>query len=290
MEKGQAKTTLPILRPDDFITAITELREVNKHGLKSGLGEIDQMIGGIWRDGIVISGKPGHGKTIFSLNLVFGFMKSGNRVIYLDLENDRRDTVKRIILITLNRVFSKNAPTEGELIRDPEILAHTEFWEKIYKDLQPYFSLINPTSDKRITPKTIDAWLKIASEEIQENGKQAILIIDSINELSAISPLAKGLHESLERWLAEIKLLKVRYQIPIALICHVPKDSPEEIFNPKGSSGIAHFARTQIVIKRPSASTIEANIVRSQFGRTGKVRYDFDQMRLGLKEQVEYQS
>jgi predicted ATP-dependent serine protease len=247
------------------------------------------MIGGIWRDGVVISGKPGHCKTIFSLNLAFGFMQSKNRVIYLDLENDWRDTIKRIILIALNRIFGKDGPTEGELIRHPEILAHVEFWEKIYKHLQPYFSLVNAAADKKIRPKSIDGWLKIAAEEIQESGKQAILIIDSINELSAISPLAKGLYESLERWLAEIKLLRVRYQIPIALICHVPKDSPDVIFNPKGSSGIAHFARTQIVIKRPGVSTIEANIVRSQFGGTGKVRYDFDQMRLGLKERIEYQ-
>jgi len=247
------------------------------------------MIGGIWRDGVVISGKPGHGKTIFSLNLAFGFMQSQNRVIYLDLENDRRDTIKRMILITLNRMFGKDGPTEGDLIKHPEVLVHVEFWERIYRQLQPYFSLVNADAEKKITPGTLDAWLKLAAEEIQKSGKQAMLIIDSINELSLISPLARSLYESLERWLAEIKLLRVRYQIPIALICHVPKDSPEQIFNPKGSSGIAHFARTQIVIKRPSASTVEANILRSQFGRTGKVRYDFDQMRLGLKEQVGYQ-
>jgi len=282
METKQAK--LPTLAPDDFINAITELQGIGKHGLKSGLGSIDEMIGGIWRDGVVISGKPGHGKTIFSLNLAFGFMQSKNRVIYLDLENDRRDTIKRMILIALNRIFGKDGPTEAELIRHPEILAHVEFWEKIYKHLQPYFSLVNAAADKRISPKSIDDGLKIAAEEIQERGKQAILIIDSINELSTISPLARGLYESLERWLAEIKLLRVRYQIPIALICHVPKDSPEQIFNPKGSSGIAHFARTQIVIKRPMASTIEANVVRSQFGRTGKVLYSFDQMRLGISD------
>jgi hypothetical protein len=284
-----AKAKLPTLTPDDFVNAITELREIGRHGLKSGLGSIDEMIGGIWRDGVVISGKPGHGKTVFTLNLIWGFIQSLNRVIYLDLENDRRDTIKRMILITLNRIYGENGPTEGELIKHPEVLAHVEFWEKIYKHLQPYFSLINLTADKKISPKIIDGWLKIAAEEIRENGKQAILIIDSINELAAISPLAKGLYESLERWLAEIKLLRVKYQIPIALICHVPKDSPEQIFNPKGSSGIAHFARTQIVIKRPGASSIEANIVRSQFGRTGKARYDFDQMRLGLKEQIGYQ-
>jgi len=286
VEKAQAK--LPTLSPDDFINAITELQGIGKHGLKSGLGEIDKMIGGIWRDGVVISGKPGHGKTIFALNLVIGFMQSRNRVIYLDLENDRRDTIKRVILIALNRIFGSVAPTEGQLIKQPDVLAHTEFWESIYKNLQPYFSLISVT-DAKILPKTINGWLKSAAEEIQESGKQAILVIDSINELSVISPLARGIYESLERWLAEIKLLRVRYQIPIALICHVPKDSPEQIFNPKGSSGIAHFARTQIVIKRPLAMTIEANIVRSQFGRTGRVRYDFDQMRLGLKEQIGYQ-
>jgi hypothetical protein len=255
---------LPTLKPEDFIKAITELREIGKHGLKSGLGKIDETVGGIWRDGIVISGDPGHGKTIFALNLMFGFMESKNRVIYLDLENDRRDTIKRMILIALNRIFGKDAPTEGQLIKDPNILTNPDFWEKIHCYLEPYFSLVS-IGDKKITPKMCDNWLKTIAGEIQQTGKQAILVIDSLNE-------------------AEIKLLKVKYQIPIALICHVTKGGSKEIFNPKGSSGIAHFARTQIEIKRPEgkASIIEANIVRSQFGQTGVKRYDFDQMRLGL--------
>ena len=289
MERERTKETLPTLSEGDFVKAITELREIGKHGLKSGLGSIDEMIGGIWRDGLVVSGKPGSGKTIFSLNLAFGFMQSKNRVIYLDLENDRRDTIKRMILITLSRIFGSAAPTEGQLIKTPDVLAHVEFWEKIYKNLQPYLSLVNADANRRIRPKTLNSWLKIAAEEIQETGKQAILVIDSINELTNISPLARGIYESLERWLSEIKSLKVQYQVPVLLICHVPKESPVEIFNPKGSSGIAHFARTQIVIKRPEVSTIEARVVRSQFGKTGKVRYRFDQMRLALKEEPVYQ-
>jgi len=247
------------------------------------LGKIDETVGGIWRDGIVISGDPGHGKTIFALNLMFGFMESKNRVIYLDLENDRRDTIKRMILITLNRIFGKAAPTEGQLIKDPNILTNPDFWEKIHCYLEPYFSLVS-IGDGKITPKMFDNWLKTIAGEIQQTGKQAILVIDSLNELSLVYPLARNIYESLERWLAEIKLLKVKYQIPIALICHVTKGGSKEIFNPKGSSGIAHFARTQIEIKRPEgkASIIEANIVRSQFGQTGVKRYDFDQMRLGM--------
>jgi len=278
---------LPTLKPEDFIEAITELREIGKHGLRSGLENIDTKIGGIWRDGVVISGDPGHGKTIFFLNLIFGFLRSENKVIYLDLENDRRDTIKRMVLITLNRIFGKDAPTEGQLIKDPTILTNPDFWEKIHRYLEPHFSLIN-IGDKKITPGILNNWLKRIVGEIQQTGKQAILGIDSLNELALVYPLARNIYESLERWLAEIKLLRVKYQIPIVLICHVPKDAPKEIFNPKGSSGIAHFARTQIVIKRPTPSTIEANILRSQFGRTGKVSYDFDQMRLGLKEQTGY--
>ncbi|MFX0202101.1 MAG: DnaB-like helicase C-terminal domain-containing protein [Candidatus Hodarchaeota archaeon] len=274
---------LPTLKPEDFIKAITELREIGKHGLKSDLKNIDTKIGGIWRDGVVISGDPGHGKTIFFLNLIFGFLRSENKVIYLDLENDRRDTIKRMILITLNRIFGKDAPTEGQLIKDPTILANTIFWEKIHQYPESHFTLIN-IGDKKITPGILDNWLKETVREIQQTGKQAILGIDSLNELALVYPLARNIYESLEKWLAEIKLLRVRYQIPIALICHVPKDAPKEIFTPKGSSGIAHFARTQIVIKRPTASTLEANIVRSQFGETGKVLYNFDQMRLGISE------
>ena len=196
METKKAK--LPTLTHDDFVTAITELREIGKHGLKSGLGSIDEMIGGIWRDGVVISGKPGHGKTIFTLNLVFGFMQSGNRVICLDLENDRRDTIKRMILIALNRIFGDVAPTEGQLIKEPNILANVDFWKEVHKNLQPHFSLISAT-DSKILPKTLNGWLKLASEEIREKGKQGILVIDSINELSAVSPLARGIYESLER-------------------------------------------------------------------------------------------
>jgi hypothetical protein len=288
----KAKTKLPVLAPGEIIQAFQELRDIRKKGLRSGLGNIDDMIGGIWRDGVVISGDPGHGKTVFSLNLSVGFGASGNRIIYLDLENDRRDIISLVTSIMLFRFMGERAPSLADMVNDPHLISQPDYWEKIELHLRPFFSLIDVTNLK-VRLEMLREWMKIAAKELKEHpGKQAILFIDSINELATVFPLANSLYESLERWLAGIKLLRIQYQIPIALICHVPKDSTKEIFNPKGSSGIAHFARTQMIIKRMKENermVVEASVVRAQFGKTGRRRFVLDEERLGLTQIVEWE-
>jgi predicted ATP-dependent serine protease len=288
METEKAK--LPTITDTEIVQAISELKKIRQKGLRSTMPGIDNLIGGSWQDGIVISGKPGEGKTIFALNLAVGFTISGNRVIYLDLENDRRHIIKRIVLILFSILKGNLGPTEGELLKNLGLLTETENLSLLNIHLKPYFSLLTSSmNNDSITPRWLEYWAKLAKEEIKETGKQAILIIDSINELASVYPLAGNLYESLEKWLAHIKLLRVTFQMPIVLLCHVPKASDDSVFNPKGSSGIAHFARTQIIVERQTAIRMKISIVRSQFGGTGEKYFDFDQMRLGLKEHVEYQ-
>lgn len=285
---------LPVLGADEIMKALQDLRDSRKYGLKSGLGSIDKQIGGIWRDGIVISGDPGSGKTIFALNLSVGFASSGNRIIYVDLENDKRDIILAVVTICLYRFFKNLSPPVYNLIEMPELLnKKPEWYEVIAIHLRPWFTLITTEDFKTITPDLIESLIGLAKEECGTQGKQAILFLDSINELSLLHPLNSKVYESLERWLAVLKAIRARYQIPISLICHVPKDSTREIFNPKGSSGIAHFARTQMIIKREKKEEheffhgldeIEVILTRAQFGDTGKTRFFFDRDRLGLSE------
>lgn len=220
-----------------------------------------------------------------------------------DIENDRRDVVKRLVLISLTMAMAK-PPTEYGLLQDdndvPRILPHLA-------TIEPWLSRISLFSagDGVMTPKVMESWMQLASDEIGRakkydedgnltSGMDAILIIDSLNELASAHPLAKGEYESLQRWLATIKNLKVKYQLPVCLICHVPKEGASEIFNPKGSSGIAHFARTQLIVrKKESESTattdqIRVKVVRAQFAAIRKdkntVRFILCRQTLGVRE------
>lgn len=293
--------SLPSLSLSDWEQALSDLRYISKEGLKSGYKKLDPAIGGVWRDGIVFSGEPGGGKSILSLNLAVRFAGRGNRVILFDLENDRRDIIKRLVLIILTQIMgSHGAPTENGLIGEGQDLPKIEAYKPT---MQAYFEHITVFSvgDHKVTPKTLDGWMRLASEEVgrskkqnskgEESGKQAILFIDSINELASAYPLMRGTYESLERWLSAIKGLRVKYQIPVCLICHVPKDTQAEIFNPKGSSGIAHFARTQIIVKKTPRPTkfydeVAVEIVRSQFGpgRERGIGFALDKGRLNMEE------
>jgi len=278
----EEKSRFPVLGKDQIVDAFYELKETKKLGLRSGLGKIDERIGGIWRDGIVVSGDPGAGKTMFCLNLAIGFATSGNRIIYLDLENDWRDTVTASVSILLNKFEGDKAPRLKEIIDNPTLIVdNTHYWELIHLYFQ-YFTLVD-IRNLRVNPGLLRSWVKVAVQEREERGKQVILFIDSINELATVFSMNRGLYESLEKWLAEIKLIRAQYQMPIVLVCHVPKDSTKEIFNPKGSSGIAHFARTQIMIIRPHARKIRAKILRAQFGNKGETELAFDPDRLGIK-------
>jgi hypothetical protein len=250
---------------------------------------LDEQIGGIWRDGIVISGYPGVGKSVFAKHLAIPAVVGGHEVIYLDLENDRADILEAFLLVFLSAMMGDKAPTRMQLRQNPEILRDTETILMFERDVGDRAWILDASYEKKITPAHLAELIEDRMNVLKAEDKTVVLLIDSLNELNSLWPLGKGEYESMQRWLAEIKHIKAKYQIPVVLICHVTKiPNREEMMTPKGTSGLGHFARTQLIIEidENQKATVIVKVVRSQFGEVGQTKLLFDRTRLSLKERV----
>ena len=283
------KNNLPGLKrisSEALIGAIYDLKETKKHGLRSNLKGLDNQIGGIWRDGIVIQGLPDSGKTVLSKNLAVSFCIGGNRVIDVDLENDERENLINITLIFLAMLKGKGAPTRGELMERPAILSEAVNVDLLEKHLYPFYHYIGAGADK-ITEDAMEGWMAGLTEG-QTRGSQVALFLDSLHYLAKLYPIRniRDPLESVEQWIAALGRIKSKWQMPVFIIPHRLKSTQgmDEMMELKGSSSIPHFARTQIKLERVAPGEVKVKILRAQFGSRESMLLRLDQLRLLLTE------
>ena len=279
-------TPLHPITDEAILDAIYELKDVKKHGLRSNLPRLDEAIGGIWRDGVVIQGLPDAGKTVLAKNLAVAFCVAGNRVIDLDLENDERENLINVVLIFRAMMKGKGAPTRGELMERPDVLAEGVNVELLRTYLMPNYWMVKVP--ERLTPGDLDAWMARVSDGLAR-GKQVALFLDSLNYLARMYPFRGTSLDSVEKWVAEIANLRRKWQMPVFIVPHRLKhtEGVDEMMEMKGSSAIPHFARTQIKLERVSPAVVKCKILRAQFGSREDILLKLDQTRLLLTEHKE---
>jgi replicative DNA helicase len=81
---------------DDTIDKIYDQSSVVKYGY----GQLDQMTGGMTRGEIsVIAGRPGHGKTTLSVNIVRKLVHQGYKVLVFNREMPNKEMMKKIMVM-----------------------------------------------------------------------------------------------------------------------------------------------------------------------------------------------
>lgn len=270
---------------EDVTKSIFKIKNLIRCGPRSGFSRLDQRIGGVWRDGVVISGSPGAGKSLLVSHLALRFVIGGHVVILVDLENDLKDVHERLFLIFLSSMAAKKAPTKGQFHDAPEMVLTDPKWIRAFQDhIANRLWIIDSGHDKAMTPAHLEELVREEWEKVTQEEKQVVLIIDSVNELNSLWPLGKSEYESIQRWLSEIKHIKSKYEIPVILVCHVTQEGQGF----KGTSGLRHFGRTQILLesgdKENTRNDIILTIQRSQYGQTGDTPFHLDRTRLMLEE------
>ena len=96
-----------------------ETGEEPKGLIKTGVGNIDRVIGGLWPGLLhVVAARPAMGKSAFALNIASNVVQSGKRVLYFTLEDVRKLVTMRMLAryadidlndIVLRRVKSPDA-------------------------------------------------------------------------------------------------------------------------------------------------------------------------------------
>ena len=86
---------------DDTIDKIYDQSSIVKYGY----GQLDQITGGMTRGEIsVIAGRPGHGKTTLSVNIVRRLIHQGYKVLVLNREMPNKEMMKKIMVMESNNL------------------------------------------------------------------------------------------------------------------------------------------------------------------------------------------
>ena len=85
---------------DKIVENTLESIETSGNYVKFGYDKLDNLAGGMTKGEItVIAGRPGHGKTTFSVNLVRNFLKQGLRVLMMNREMTNVEMMKKLLVL-----------------------------------------------------------------------------------------------------------------------------------------------------------------------------------------------
>ena len=90
---------------DETIASI----EVSERNLiKTGYSLVDDMSGGLTRKEVsIVAGRPGHGKTTFTLNMISNMVHSGQKVMVLNREMSNVEMLKKLIVLESGKLSYK---------------------------------------------------------------------------------------------------------------------------------------------------------------------------------------
>ena len=93
---------------DAIDDTISSIETSDRNLIKTGYHLIDDMSGGLTRKEVsIIAGRPGHGKTTFTLNLISNMVKAGKKVMVLNREMSNVEMLKKLIVLESGKLSYK---------------------------------------------------------------------------------------------------------------------------------------------------------------------------------------
>ena len=100
---------------DKIVESTIESIETSGNYVKFGYNKLDSLAGGMTKGEItVIAGRPGHGKTTFSVNLVKKFLEQGLKVLMINREMTNVEMMKKLFVLESGKL-SYGAVRRNEL-------------------------------------------------------------------------------------------------------------------------------------------------------------------------------
>ena len=207
--------------------------------VKFGYGQLDTMTGGMTRGEIsVIAGRPGHGKTTLSVNIVRRLIHQGYKVLVLNREMPNKEMMKKIMIMEAEGLSYYNLRTFKYGDRELKELQKTkEKVSKLYSNNLFMFDAIRDLNSsiaqaKKIKPDVIvDDYIQIIDvPNIQEKRLQISEIMKNYKWLAKEENLSVLLVSQLNRELE--KRINKRPQLSdLAESGSIEQDAETIIFN-----------------------------------------------------------
>lgn len=274
-------------------------RPMQLSGLSYGLDSMDKLTGGL-RKGelILIAGRPGMGKTTFSLHLASHLaFKENKKVLFFSFEMSAQTLMNRILSAECNIDAEK---IRDGLVSDEELPQVVEFVSHI---------------QKMNTLKIVDDW-RLNSTDIQTiirgmflKDKVDLVIIDYIGKIQREKGLSE--YEAISKLSGELKIIAGEFNIPVFCAAQLNRESDKNKYDPtpsnadlRGSGSLEQDSDMILLLHPPikkvqktetwtvkeedvrmkAMSQVVMRISKNRNGRIGRVPLIFDRQHMSFRD------
>ncbi|OOF40891.1 DNA helicase [Rodentibacter mrazii] len=247
--------------------------------LFTGIEGVDNVLGGInSTDIVVVAGRPGTGKTEFSLTLTRNIAKHKGSVLFFSLEMGNFQLVDRLLSAT-GQVGVKKLRNPQEL-NELDYNRLTQAITEVRKQ-EVYFVDRGGLSADEICV--------IAENHINEKGTPSAIVIDYLGLMNHKQERGMNLTQAIANSMSKLKTFAKNFNIPLILLCQLNRDvDSRAVKRPtnsdlRDSGAIEQDASQIIMLYREGAYKAdtdnpysEAIITKNRFGELGTAYMRFE--------------
>ncbi|MDC2824582.1 replicative DNA helicase [Rodentibacter pneumotropicus] len=247
--------------------------------LFTGIEAVDNVLGGInSTDIVVVAGRPGTGKTEFSLMLTRNIAKNKGSVLFFSLEMGNFQLVDRLLSAT-GQVGVKK-------LRNPQELDELDYNRLTYAITEVRHQQVYFVDRGGLSADEICA---ISESHSSEVGKLSAIVIDYLGLIDHKQERGMNLSQAISNTMNKLKTFTKNFNIPIILLCQLNRDvDGRAVKRPansdlRDSGAIEQDASQIIMLYREGAYKAdtdnpysEAIITKNRFGELGTAYMRFE--------------
>ncbi len=247
--------------------------------LFTGIEAVDNVLGGInSTDIVVVAGRPGTGKTEFSLTLTRNIAKNKGSVLFFSLEMGNFQLVDRLLSAT-GQVGVKK-------LRNPQELDELDYNRLTYAITEVRHQQVYFVDRGGLSADEICA---ISESHSSEVGKLSAIVIYYLGLIDHKQERGMNLSQAISNTMNKLKTFTKNFKIPIILLCQLNRDvDGRAVKRPansdlRDSGAIEQDASQIIMLYREGAYKAdtdnpysEAIITKNRFGELGTAYMRFE--------------
>ena len=247
--------------------------------LYTGIEAVDNILGGInSTDIVIVAGRPGTGKTEFSLTVTRNIAKNHGSVLFFSLEMGNFQLVDRLLSATGGVSVKK--------LRNPAELDEGDY-HRLTNALQEVRSQDVYFVDRG--GLSADEICAITENYISEKGAPSVVVIDYLGLMNHKQERGVNLTQAIANSMSKLKAFTKNFNIPIILLCQLNRDvDSRAVKRPansdlRDSGSIEQDASQIIMLYREGAYKAdcdnpysEAIVTKNRFGGLGTAYMKFD--------------
>ena len=247
--------------------------------LYTGIEAVDNILGGInSTDIVIVAGRPGTGKTEFSLTVTRNIAKNHGSVLFFSLEMGNFQLVDRLLSATGGVSVKK--------LRNPAELDEGDY-HRLTSALQDVRSQDVYFVDRG--GLSADEICAITENHISEKGAPSVVVIDYLGLMNHKQERGVNLTQAIANSMSKLKAFTKNFNIPIILLCQLNREvDSRAVKRPansdlRDSGSIEQDASQIIMLYREGAYKAdtgnpysEAIVTKNRFGELGTAYMRFD--------------